>query len=63
MIDTRCLDCDDEFSTKDVTLTTKGWACPRCNSINIERILNPTHSRKPFVYEKTKVSYKEGEGH
>jgi DNA-directed RNA polymerase subunit RPC12/RpoP len=63
MINTRCLNCDEEFSDKEVVLLLDGWACPRCRSTNIERILNPTHPRKPFVYEKTKVSYEEGEGH
>lgn len=56
-IDTRCLECSHEFPTEVLVLTEGGWACPKCQSVNIERILTA------FKYDETKIKYEEGNGH
>jgi DNA-directed RNA polymerase subunit RPC12/RpoP len=55
-----CLECSCEFKEDSVNLTEDGWACPNCNSSNIEKVIEEP-KRGTYNYETTKVKYLEGE--
>lgn len=59
-INTRCNECDYEFPEGELKLVGESWACPKCESPLIERILEVTHKRDPYT---ANVKYEEGHGH